>query len=142
MSKHRNTVKQLTLIYQPGLGPLTNPTKIVVARHNDRYYMKDSDTDKRARAIFEQAKHVLKVRNLRDNFGTSLSSYIEARIEFESNVDQIQSLVNNFVGSEPDEVPTKIKQKIKNDFEKGQKCALKVGLHYNLMSIWSIMITP
>ena len=25
---------------KPKLGPLTNPTKIVVARHNDRYYMK------------------------------------------------------------------------------------------------------
>ena len=86
------------------------------------------------------SKHRKTVWNLRDNFETSLSSYIEARIEFESNVDQIQSLVNNFVGSEPEEVPTKIKQKIKDLFEKGQKWALKVGLHCNLMSIWSIMI--
>ena len=44
--------------------------------------------------------------------------------------------------SEPDEVPAKIKQKIKDLFEKGQKWARIVGLHFNLMSIWSIMITP
>ena len=115
---------------------------MAVARHNDKFYLQNSAPDQRARAIFEEANHVLSLWNLRDNFETSLSSYIEARIEFESNVDQIQSLVNNFVGSEPDEVPTKIKQTIKDLFEKGQKWALKVGELYNLMAIWSIMITP
>ena len=112
------------------------------AQQNNQWYIKDTLKDKRARAVFKQTNHVLKVWNLRDNFEKSLSSYIEARIEFESIVDRIQSLVNNFVGSEPEEVPTKIKQNIKDLFELGQKWALQVGQHFNLMSIWSIMITP
>ena len=52
----------------------------------------------------------------------------------------MQSLVNTLVGSEPDEVPTKIKETIKDLLEKGQKWVLKVGKHYNLM--WSVMIVP
>jgi hypothetical protein len=51
-------------------------------------------------------------------------------------------LVNTLVGTEPNEVPTKIKQPIKDLLELGQKWALKVGELYNLMAIWSIMITP
>jgi hypothetical protein len=96
----------------------------------------------RARTIFADAKRILLLWNLRDNFEKNLSLYVETRNTFKNHVETIHSLVNNFVGSEPDEVPTKIKQTIKDLLEKGQKWVLKVGELYNLMAIWSIMITP
>ena len=46
------------------------------------------------------------------------------------------------IGSDPTEVPIKIKTKIKELFEEGLKWALKVGKSYNLLSIWGMKMIP
>ena len=48
-----------------------------------------------------------------------MGEYVQTQMIFEDHVDQVKSLVNTMIVSDPIEVPIKIKTKIKELFEEG-----------------------
>ena len=74
----------------------------------EELFWPQSDGSKMANKLFSATKHILSLWTLRDTFLKNLISYIETRNVVENHVEKTQSLVSTLVGSEPDEVPTKI----------------------------------
>ena len=108
----------------------------------DIAYWPGSVKDKEIQRTFEGIQHIFRLSEVKESFEKQLICYIETREIFEDHVDQVKSLVNTMIGSDPTEVPIKIKTKIKELFEEGLKWALKVARTYNLLSNWGMKMIP
>ena len=96
----------------------------------------------RAKSTIKEIKHICRLFQMRSAFERHVEKYINARNTTEGLLKELGTLLNMFKGLDSEDIPSKIKTKIKDICGSIKKSLIKVGVSFNDMSAWSMLIVP
>ena len=96
----------------------------------------------RVKAMINGIKHVCRLFEMRSTFEKHLKNYIHSRNDAESLLSELKTLIKTSLDLGTENIPAKMKAKIKSICQSLQDALLKTGINFNNMCAWSMLVQP
>ena len=96
----------------------------------------------RVKSTINGIKHVCRLFEMRSTFEKHLKKYISFRNDAESLLSELKTLIKTSLDFGPENIPTKMKVKIKDICGSLQNALIKTGTNFNNMCAWSMLVVP
>ena len=96
----------------------------------------------RVKSTINGIKHVCRLFEMRSTFEKHLKKYISSRNDAESLLSELKTLIKTSLDCGPENIPTKMKVKIKDICGSLQNALIKTGTNFNNMCAWSMLVVP